>query len=646
MKYNYHYLFLVAGVLISLPLWSQLTFSNETQSANIQHVYSGLGSMGSGVACFDYNNDNYQDVYLTGGYGLDKLFKNNGDGTFTDVSANSGLTHINGVQTIGVVTGDIDNDGYRDVFITTRSATPSILYKNNGDGTFTDITLSAGINATSDGIDEDKQSFSASMGDINLDGYLDIYLVNWIDTIGYLYDGNNNLSGFQHQGAPNRLYLNNGDMTFTEVSDVYGVKDTGCGLASVFSDYDNDADADILVANDFGEWVRPDALYRNEYPAASCTDVSASSSFDSQIYGMGIGVGDYDQDGDLDYYKTSIGRNVLLNNLGNGTFQDTTNFAGVEDHYVNGVTPNLLISWGAGFIDYDHDTYLDLVVADGRVGSPTFFPSIDSMPDRLYKNNGNGTFTDVTLQEGLEQYGLSRGMAYGDMDNDGDMDILFTCVQHQILGIPGSPVYFQNNLNNGKNWLKVKLVGTVNNRDAMGSHIIIHLGEKSWIHEIGSGGQGHNSQHSSIAHFGLDAATEVDSLEVRWLGQNLSPNQMFYNIGSNRMIEITENANNYTVIHGPTATTPQVEQASTIRVFPNPTKGNFTVEYKVLETNNVQIDILNIEGKVLHSIINERQNEGEQRITWQGKNLPNGLYLVRIVTDNEVRLKKVVVLKN
>ncbi len=641
MKSIHLYAILMFITLSIHCLSAQPTFSEVTVQAGLIHTYNGLGFMGSGSSFFDYNNDNYLDVYLTGGFPFDKLFRNNGDGTFTDVSATAGISHANGVQTIGVCTGDLDNDGYKDIFVTTRSDTPPILWKNNGDGTFTDITLQAGINTTSDGIDEDKQGFTASMGDFNLDGYLDIYLVNWIDTLKNVFDGSGNLVGFNHVGAPNRFYINNGDMTFTEVADVYNVKDFGCGLASVFSDYDNDADVDILVANDFGEWGIPDVLYQNQYPNLTFTDVSASSGFDSQLYGMGIGIGDYDQDGDLDYYKTNIGRNVLLHNNGNGTFTDTTAFAGVEDEFVDNIAPYLSIGWGAGFMDFDHDTYLDLVVANGRVGSPTFFPSLDSMPDKLFKNNGDGTFTDVTLQEGLVNYGLSRGFSYGDMDNDGDIDILFTCVPNQNLGIPANPVLFENNLNNGKNWLKVKLVGTLNNRDAYGSHIEIHVNGQSWLHEIGSGGQGHNSQHSSIAHFGLGDASQVDSLVVKWLG-NLYPNQVYTNVGVNKMIEIVEGTQAFTVIHGLVNTLQQFETIEDIVVYPNPSDGDLNISYKMTQSSYLEIDILNVEGKVVKHLFNDFQIEGEYILNQQ-LDLLSGIYIVRLVMNEGVIHRKIIV---
>lgn len=636
-----HYSFTSCLLMFAFSLSGQLTFTDATEELGIQHVYDPLGFMGSGVSCFDYNNDHYMDLYFTGGYSDDKLFRNNGDGTFTDVSAVSGISHIDTTLTIGVVTGDLDNDGFRDIFVSTRSATPSILWKNNGDGTFTDISIASGINRTSDGITEQKQSFSATMGDFNLDGYLDIYMVNWIDTLGYLYDTEDNLFGFEHQCAPNRLYLNNGDMTFTEVADVLGVKDLGCGLATTFSDYDNDSDMDILIANDFGEWVIPDALYQNNFPQNSFTNLSESSGFDSQLYGMGIGVGDYDQDGDLDYYKTNIGRNVLLNNQGDGTFIDTTQFAGVEDHYIDGIAPFLSIGWGAGFVDFDHDTYLDLFVANGRVGSPQFFPSRDSMPDRLFKNNGEGTFSDVTIEEGLVSYGLSRGFSYGDLDNDGDVEMIFTCVPNVSLGIPASPVVFKNNLNNDKNWLKVKLRGTVNNRDALGSHILIYVDGKSWVHEIGGGGQGHNSQHSSIAHFGLGNAAVVDSLIVNWPGGN-TPDQVFYNIEANRMIEIIEGEDDFIFIHGLVATAQPVAQATQVKLFPNPSSNLLNIELDLYEPSDVQINLLTIGGRPIATISNNFKNAGHHKITSQ-VNQNAGVYLLQVIANDTSIVKKVII---
>jgi len=311
---------------------------------------------------------------------------------------------------MGVITGDIDNDGYRDVFVTTWIDEHNLLFKNNGDGTFQEISASAGILDTA-------LSTAASFGDFNLDGFLDIYVVNYIDPSKPPTDD----SGFYYTCSPNYLYMNNGNETFTEVASLYGVADTGCGLAIAFTNYDQDSDVDIYIANDFGAWVLHNSLYQNNYPSPDFSNVSVSSSMNDAIYGMGIAIGDYDEDGDLDYYVTNLGRNVLRNNQGNGLFIDLTDSAGVANTYTDS---NLFaVGWGTAFLDYDNDTYLDLFVVNGHIPADSIIANAPSNPDVFYKNNGDGTFTDLSASLGVDDTSMARGFALGDYDNDGDLDL-------------------------------------------------------------------------------------------------------------------------------------------------------------------------------------------------------------------------------
>ena len=203
-----------------------------------------------------------------------------------------------------MATADLDNDGYREILVTTGWDEPNMLLYNNGDGTFTDVTASAGL------IGDTAYSTSATFGDFNLDGWLDIYVSNWVDSIGVLHDSLWTVVGYSHRGFANFLYINNGDGTFSEVAQATGAGDMGCGLATSATDYDNDGDIDLYNANDFGEWVIPNVLLRND--GTTFTDVSAPSGADIAMYGMGIAVGDYDHDLDLDYYVTNIGANALF----------------------------------------------------------------------------------------------------------------------------------------------------------------------------------------------------------------------------------------------------------------------------------------------------------------------------------------------
>jgi len=510
-------------------------FHETSQSSGVNHHYYSPILVGGGVAVFDYNNDGWLDIYLTGGFMPDKLYRNNGDATFTETGVTAGIDQWANSITVGVTTGDINNDGYRDILVTRWEMpvglvplTTNILYRNNGNGTFTDITVAAGITGKARGA-------AATMGDYNLDGWLDIYIVNYVDTQDFIRDSNGSAIGYAYTGFANFLYKNNGNGNFTEVASQLHVGDKGTGLAGAFSDYDNDGDLDIFVVNDYGSWTLPNKLYRNEYPIDSFTDVGNFSNFNSEIYGMGIAIGDYDENGYLDYYVTNIGDNPLHKNNGNGTFQNTASQAGVN----NGNIGALLTSgWGSAFFDYDHDTQLDLFVSNGQIPVPAFIANIDNDPNKLFKNNGNGTFTDVSIAEGVSDSTRGRGFAIGDFDNDGDIDMIVvvtveqnTAQEHTLL--------FRNDLSNGNNWLKVQLEGTTNNRDGFGSRVEVYAGGRKFIREI-DGGSSHASQNTSIAHFGLANYAIADSVSVIWLG---GAKQTVKHIRANSFLKIIEGGN-------------------------------------------------------------------------------------------------------
>lgn len=630
-------------ILIGITnLYSQnLRFQDQTTEAGIDHIYQGLGYMGSGAVFFDANGDNFEDLFLTGGFLPDRLYINQGDGTFRNASGNSGIGKNRTTNTTGVVAGDLDNDGLRDLIISTRNE-GCLIFQNLGDESFRDITQSSGIKLLADGSPETQQGFSISLGDVNLDGFLDIYVVNWVDTVAHIFDQEGNLTGFQHTGGRNRLFLNQNDLSFQEVGQSYGVDDAGAGLASVFSDFDEDGDMDLLIANDFGEWLIPNALYCNLYPEARFENISELAAFDVPMYGMGIGVGDFDQDKDLDYYLTNIGRNSLMQNWGDAGFSDISAEAKVEDTYVYNISPHLSIGWGAAFADLDMDTDLDLLVANGRVGSTDFFPSLDSMPDKIYVNQGNGSFEDVSIQSDFIQYGLSRGMSLSDYDNDGDVDVILTCVPHLFLGLQGKAVLFKNELSSGNHWLKLKLEGVLNNRDALGAQVLIFSGEKSWIHEITSGGQGHNSMHSTVAHIGLGERNSLDSLIVRWPGR-LSPDQHFYNIPADQFLLIREGENKLEEIK---AEVDLVEgEFFQLLKWINPVEGELQLSYSLGSPMHIRISLLDLMGKEVALWVDEVQERNRYTLSRTlNPQWTEGLYLLRIEYE-DVNLGKQLVTK-
>ncbi|MEM9024401.1 MAG: CRTAC1 family protein, partial [Bacteroidota bacterium] len=442
----------------------------------------------------------------------DRLYHNQGDGTFNDVTTQAGLTGTQTIGTIGATTGDINNDGYRDLFITSLLGQSNILYKNNGDGTFTDISASANIQFPA------SRGYSAVMGDYNQDSYLDIYVVNYGLSAIIVLDSNGQAVGYNPTGLANNLYVNNGDETFSQMAVPLNVDDSGTGLVAAFTDFDNDRDVDLLVGNDFGPWLVSQSLFRNDYPTNDFTDISAASGvINPALYAMGIAVGDYDGDMDLDYYMTSIGAHALFNNQGNNTFQDMAPFAGVVDEFSN--DSNYTSGWGTVFFDYDLDTDVDLFVSKGFIGTADFIPVDPKNSNKLYQNNGNGTFADVTVAELMNDSGHARGAIYGDYDNDGDLDLVVgraSCVTNPDPGGNSRFWFYRNNAAGGNHhWVKFKLEGVASNRDAFGAHVRIYFNGQALLREV-DGGSSFLSQNSSIVHFGLGTNSMLDTVVVDW----------------------------------------------------------------------------------------------------------------------------------
>ncbi|MFT7154731.1 MAG: hypothetical protein ACI9Z7_001806, partial [Alteromonas macleodii] len=460
-------------LLIGIGNWQlsycQVSFNEESVQSGILHSYVHLFQIGGGVAIFDFDNDGWEDIYFTGGEQSDKLYQNLGTGQFQDITIASGISAFAEVETSGVTTGDIDNDGHREILVTSLLGNPNVLLYNNGDGTFQQIPLPE--NGT------EYWSAVAAFGDVNQDGFLDILIGNYIYESGFIQE-NGSVVGFDHDCSANRLYLSNGDLTFSDVSNIYGIDDTGCTLAVAFTDYDNDSDPDVLLSNDFGEWGQPNQLFQNDFPVPFYNNLSIQQNMDFPMYGMGIAIGDYDKDLDLDYYQTNIGSNRLSKNGPNG-FTDVTEFAGVQNDSLDGLNTT---SWGTFFADLDNDSWLDLFVANGVIPAAQLIANVALDPNKLYHNSGDGTFEDITASANVGSLLKGRGAAYGDLDKDGKLDIL---VNNLSNGEEQSQVnLFHNTTINTNHWLGVKLTGVQSNRDAFGSHVKIVLGNDSWIQEL------------------------------------------------------------------------------------------------------------------------------------------------------------------
>jgi hypothetical protein len=513
-------------------------FTNIASVAGITHktIYGDerknkylLETTGCGVAWFDYDNDGWLDLFFVNGTRLggfpkgqeptNRLYRNNRDGTFTDMTKQSGLARAGWGQAVCV--GDYDNDGFDDLFISYYGR--NALYKNDGKGAFTDVSEKAGVAGQSDR--PTRWGSGAAFVDYDKDGDLDLFVANYIDldlktaptpeTGPCLYKGVMVACGPPGlEGGKNLLYRNNGAGAFTEVSDKAGILKTygTYGLGVVAADFDNDAWPDIYVANDSA----PAALYHNNKDG-TFTDIgveagAAYSSDGKPQAGMGVGIGDYDGDGLLDIFKTNFSgdTSTLYRNLGvkSGllSFDDVTFTAGI------GVNTRFL-GWGCGFVDFDNDGWPDIFLVNGHV-----YPEVEKLtteagyPQRkvIYQNQRNGSFKDITEKIGgsLVEPTASRGCAFGDFDNDGDVDVVINPVNDL-------PVLLRADSATNNNWISIKLIGVKSNRNGVGARIKVVADGRTRIDEVRSGGS-YYSQNDMRVHFGLGKAAKAQKIEVRW----------------------------------------------------------------------------------------------------------------------------------
>jgi hypothetical protein len=510
-----------------LPFHARFTDVARQAGLTAPVIYGGvdrkdyiLETIGCGAAFFDYDNDGWLDIFLLGGTRLDggadgatnRLYRNNRDGTFTDVTERAGLARSGWASAVAV--GDYNNDGFEDLFVTYWGQ--NVLYRNNGDGTFTDVTREAGL------LDSRRRwGAGCTFVDYDRDGYLDLFVSNYLE-----FDfakvpkpgGNINCTwkgipvNCGPRGLPpgtHSLYRNNRDGTFTDVSVVSGVaKATGTyGMTAVAADFDNDGWPDIYVACD----STPSLYFRNNrdgtFTEEGLERGVALNEDGMEQAGMGLGIGDYDLDGNLDIFKThfSDDTNILYRNNGKGIFEDMTIRAGlaVETRFVG---------WGAGIVDLDNDGWPDIFFVTGSV-YPEVEKHLPAYPYRtprvIFRNLGNGRFEELIEEggPGVAAAHASRGCAFGDFDNDGDLDIL-------IVNLNEPPSLLRNDLGGRNHWLKVKLIGTKSNRSAIGARVTCRYGDRRQVQEVLSQSSFYSVNDPRL-HFGLGAA-ETANLEVRW----------------------------------------------------------------------------------------------------------------------------------
>jgi hypothetical protein len=531
-------LFVATGVLICVllvraqsksPTYAGPVFEDIAKQSGltVPHLSSPdkryvIESMSGGVGLFDCDNDGKLDIvtvngssverYRDGGDPMITLYHQEPDGTFKDITKSAGLTRRG--WGMGVAVADFDNDGLLDIYVTGYGG--NVLYRNLGNCKFEDVTEKAGVRAGG-------FSTGAAWADYDRDGYVDLFVSR------YVHVDINNLPEFGRdkfcrykgvlvqcgpwglQGESDLLYHNRGDGTFEEVSVRAGVHNSEgrFGLGVVWGDYDNDGWPDLLVANDAGA----NYLYHNNHNG-TFTDVAllagvALSGAGLEQGNMGVDFGDYDHDGWLDIIDTTFADQpkTLYRNLGREGFEDASRTAQISQASL------AYVAWGTGFVDVDNDGWPDIFIANGHV-----YPQVDTIkegaryrePLFLHLNKHDGTFQDASAASGLADLPLAsrRGVAFGDIWNDGAIDAL-------ILNVGEAPTLLRNRLANGNHWVEFKLEGRKSNRAAIGSRLTIRAGKLVQFNEV-RGGASYLSQNDLRLHFGLGSNTKIDSIEISW----------------------------------------------------------------------------------------------------------------------------------
>ena len=463
------------------PIEAPSTFVDVSRAAGVVNNRVAGIEMATGQVWGDYDNDGWIDLYVTDPIGRNTLYKNNGDGTFavSDLADQVALTNT---YSQGATFADYDNDGWKDLLVVTWGQ--DHLFHNEGGVGFVDVSLEAGIR-------DDRNSKSASWVDYDNDGYLDLYIANWS-----CYPK----CGREMDGEPDRLYHNNGNGTFTEVTDLLKGGVAGAGFIANFTDYDNDGDLDIYLVND--EFINPigNKLWRNDGPGCDgwCfTQVAKEAHANSKVFGMGLAAGDYDNDGDMDYYYSNVGPMELLQNQGDGTFQNVAQEAGVD-------VPNG-IGWGAVFLDYDNDGWRDLYLS---LADTTDHKDVGA--NKLFRNNGDGTFSGVACSNESSDIRMSIGVAYADYDHDGWVDLLVGNLDE------GYRLYKnQAGLTSDNRWLAIELEGSGDiNRDAVGARVYVTANGMTQMQEV-INGSSVMAGNDLAQYFGVGLERSVD-VRIRW----------------------------------------------------------------------------------------------------------------------------------
>ena len=555
-----------------ITLSAQIQFSDTDNYAEVAEEGPNYG-----VSVADFNNDGWDDIYVTRRPGANRLFRNNGNETFTDVAENAGVAFTD--RTRIAIWGDINNDGCIDLFLANDKEVKDKLYLNNCDGTFEDISVSAGI-------EDDNWTQAAIMGDVNNDGFLDIYIT--------------------HLDYQNILWKNNGDNTFTDITVEAGVTDNFISMGAVFFDYDNDRDLDLYLTHDNNQ---PNILYQND-GQGNFVDVAEVSNTAIAKLGMGVDAADFNNDGWMDLYITNLFPNNLLMNNGDGTFTDISDIAG--DDIANGG-----MGWGTTFVDIDNDGLQDL-----------YFVNTAGAANFLLRNEGDETFKTIIPNLQMVEVASTYGLASLDYNNDGKMD-LFVPASNTVV-----PNRLFNNLTiNDNHWIKIKTVGTVSNRNGIGARVKIIANEKQYIDEV-MAGSGWSSQNSIDIHFGLGDSEIVDTLLILWQSGIIDT---FTNLAVDQIYSVEE-GESLTLI----TSTEDIEENFSIEIFPNPFRKNIVINFSTNQSTHLKASIFDLNGQFVETLFSGEKMQGNHQLEWYPTLLPSGIYFLKIKDSNNLTIKKLI----
>ena len=549
--------YIALSLIFGTSVSAEVQFVDTTTDAGItfRHVDGRTGekylieTLGSGALFFDFDIDGYPDLYIVNATHIpppidgkaaqtehpqNRLYRNNGNGTFTDVTRKAGVGDTG--YGVGCAAADINNDGYPEIYVTNYGR--NRLYYNNGDGTFTDVAQKAGVG-------DERWGTSSAFLDYDLDGDIDLYVVNymkfaiadnqWWETRGIrtYCSPTDQIAGSHFVSEPDILYRNNGDSTFTDVTENAGISHRALGLAVAVGDYDNDGYPDLHIAND----MEADLLYHNNGDGTftETADLTGTGYDENGFPGSGMGnaFGDYNNDGYLDLVVSNAAALpvILYQNESAALFSDVSFVAGV------GAVTLPYFKWAIELFDYNNDGLLDLFVANGHLQqnislfSDSTYPQADLLFRNTHRQDGTYHFTDASTEVGLTQLPkkVSRGAAFGDYDNDGDIDI--------FLNNSNQPAtLLRNEGGNSNHWLTIQPIGTQSNVSGIGTKIFVKAGNLSLFKEVRSGAS-YLSQSDLRVHFGLGKNSTVDTLEIHWQSGH---REQFTNLKSNQILRIKE----------------------------------------------------------------------------------------------------------